>query len=45
MKTKIDFHINFQNTILKTTEAPNPGIYLGLNNEIVAIGLYSQPII
>jgi len=36
----IDFHINFQNTVLKTTyDTYTPGgIYLGLNKEIVAIG-------
>jgi hypothetical protein len=36
----IDFHINFQNTVLKTTyNTYQPGgIYLGLNKEIVAIG-------
>jgi hypothetical protein len=37
----IDFHINFQNTILKTSEGPIEGIYLGLNQEVVAIG-YTQ---
>lgn len=37
----IDFHINFQNTILKTTEGPIEGIYLGLNQEVVGIG-YTQ---
>uniref|UniRef100_A0A6C0CRI8 Peptidase S74 domain-containing protein n=1 Tax=viral metagenome TaxID=1070528 RepID=A0A6C0CRI8_9ZZZZ len=37
----IDFHINFQNTILKTTEGPVGGIYLGLNQEVVGIG-YTQ---
>lgn len=34
----IDFHINIQNTFLKTTEAPVPGIYLGSEKDIVAIG-------
>jgi len=36
----IDFHINFQNTVLKTTynNYTPGGIYLGLNKEIVAIG-------
>ena len=37
----IDFHINFQNTILKTTESPAESIYLGLNQEVVGIG-YTQ---
>ena len=37
----IDFHINFQNTILKTSEGPVDGIYLGLNQEVVGIG-YTQ---
>ena len=39
----IDFHINFQNIVLKTTynEYSPGGIYLGLNSEIVAIG-YQQ---
>lgn len=34
----IDFHVNIQNTFLKTTEAPVPGIYLGTEGDIVAIG-------
>ena len=34
----IDFHINIQNTFLKTTEAPVPAIYLGSTGDIVAIG-------
>lgn len=40
----IDFHINFQNTVLKTTydEYTNGGIYLGIDNEIVAIGYTSN---
>lgn len=34
----IDFHINIDNTFLKTTDAPVPAIYLGLQQEVVAIG-------
>jgi len=38
----IDFHINIDNTFLKTTAAPVPAIYLGLQQEVVAIGYPSN---
>lgn len=39
--SKLDYHINFENTFLKTTVG-YPQIYCGLNNETVCIGYTSN---
>jgi len=40
--TKLDFHINFQNTFVKTNKSDNSQIYCGLEEEIVGIGYTSN---